>query len=209
MDEKPQLPPGLTKDKLLHQYVLECRSLTSLAREYHTNYQQIRRLLTSLGIPIRGRGCSAYRGSAHPSSKLSVDSRNDLETALLAGQPHGELAREYGLSRERIRQIAETIGAPTGRQLQDRRRYERQRRKLERQQELQELRKREKHLKYRPWREMWAEGVPIKEMARRLGQKPGTVGVRIVNLRKEHPDWFPLRRPQLRQRNNPVINKEL
>lgn len=49
--------------------------------------------------------------------------------------------------------------------------------------------------KYAKWRQMWDDGLLVREIAQELGLSEGSVSVRIVNLRKDHPDWFPLRRP--------------
>jgi len=46
----------------------------------------------------------------------------------------------------------------------------------------------EAHLK-----ELWNEGVPAREMAKRLGRTQGAVYRRVVNKRKEDPIGFPSR----------------
>lgn len=66
--------------------------------------------------------------------------------------------------------------------------------KNEARKKAEEARKRDQYERYRPWRSMWADGRSVKDIAAKLNLQPGAVSVRIVNLRKEHPDWFPKRR---------------
>lgn len=157
------------------------------------SYLKVKNVLKKHEVDVRSRGIYTLRGADHPSSKLSHDQRQSLENELLAGHSHGPLARTYGLSRERVRQIAATIGAPSGRQLQLLRRAKRRRKKEEARRKRAEQRAKEREERYALWRRLWAEDLPIAEMAQRLGLKPGSVSVRIVNLRKQHPDWFPRR----------------
>lgn len=195
MEEKPPLPHGLTPEDLVRMYVQDGRTLSDLSSALHLDYQFLRGMLVSRGVTIRGRGHTVCRGSDHPSSKLNKQDRQELEQALLDGQAHGGLARKYGLSRERVRQIALSIGAPTGREIQARQRQARKERQARRKAELEAVRRREKERRYRKWSEMWCSGMTTREIAERMKVSPGTVSVRIVNLRKEYPDWFPLRRP--------------
>lgn len=93
-----------------------------------------------------------------------------------------------------MRQIAKQIQTPTGRELQA---LHKRRKDIELKEErtLREQRRRQEiEDKYSFWRQLWREGYTVEEMANKLGLTKGTVGVRIVNLRKEHPNWFPSRR---------------
>lgn len=175
-------------------YVQQRAPINSICQELETSYTTVRAILDSNKIPVRGRGTYTLRGADHPSSKLSSDDLQALETALLGGEEHGPLAAKFGISRERVRQIANGVGAPTGRQLQMMRRLKKQKEKDALRQKRQEAREQDRYERYRPWRDLWAQGYSVKRIAASLCLQPGAVSVRIVNLRKDYPDWFPKRR---------------
>lgn len=193
MDSEQLELPAFDK-MVLDLYVQQGYPINHVCEMTGESYSRIKRTLQRNNVSIRGRGTYTLWGADHPSSKLSHEDRQMLESELLAGRSHGPVSRDYNLSRERVRQIAEAIGAPTGRELQLLRRAERKRKKEAEKKERQRIREQEKEERYRPWRKLWAEGYSVAEMAERLGLNPGSVSVRIVNLRKQHPDWFPKRK---------------
>lgn len=178
--------------RILDLYLKKGWSINRIRRELQTTYWNVKKVLRSAGVAIHPR--KSLAGSAHPSSKLSYEAREKLKSQLQAGRSHSGLAKEYGISRERVRQIAKEIGAPTGREIQKQQR--RERRKEEEEQRLSRISQQEedRYRRYAPWREMWRQGLRMKEMAKKLGLKENSVGVRITTLRREFPDWFPLRR---------------
>lgn len=193
MADTQHLTPGLEK-RVYDLYVAQGLPINRVCERTQQSYGKVRGILEKLKVPIRGRGTYTLRGADHPSSKLLPEDREGLEIELRAGQPHGPLAKAYGISRERVRQIAEGIGAPTGRELQILRRAERLRKKRAVRAQKAEAREAAKQARYAKWRDLWAAGKMIPEMAAELGLKSGSVSVRIVKLRKEYPEWFPKRR---------------
>jgi len=198
MGKKQQRQPGsyaeAAAESVRALYVDQGMPISQVTRLLGLRYPTIRQLLEKLGVPVRGRGAYTQKGAAHPSSKLSEELRQKLESELRLGHPHSQLATQYGLSRERVRQIATRIEAPTGRQLQTSRRQARDEKKVE-DQGLREQAKIERHDRhYAEWRRLWAAGVSIRGLAEALQLKQGSVSVRIVQLRKTHPSWFPKRR---------------
>ncbi len=193
MDRLQLEQPGMA-EKIVDLYLGQGWPINRICERTGESYSRVRRILDEKKVAIRGRDSYTLRGSSHPSAKLTANELTELEAELLAGRPHGELATRYGISRERVRQIGERIGSPSGRDLQLLRRAERARERELKRKERDERRRREHVVRYEPWRRLWDNGLTVKEMAEELGLQPGAVSVRIVNLRKAHPDWFPKRR---------------
>jgi len=187
-----QLGPQTAIEEIVEAYKAGV-TLKSLCVQTRRSYACLRRELVAREVEIRGPGLALETGSVLPSAKLNPEARRCLEEELIAGHRHAQLARRYGVSRERVRQIAKRIGTPTGRQLQVRDIDRRQAKAVKRREEAQERRNAKKEAFYAPWREMWAAGMPVKEMAARLGLSVGSIGVRTVGLRKQYPEWFPRR----------------
>jgi len=181
------------EQQIVDLYVKQGQPINQVCQVTGESYAQVTKILKKNDVKILGRGTYTLRGADHPSSKLSHTGRQDLENELLAGRSHGPLAKAYNLSRERVRQIAEAIGAPSGRELQLLRRAERIRKKEAEKAERQRIRELEKEERYKKWRELWRKGYTVPQMAKKLGLNPGSVSVRVVNLRKKHPTWFPKR----------------
>lgn len=175
-------------------YLVEGKPLSQVCQQLGQTYQRVRKTLEARGVEIRGRGTYSMQGADHPASKLCQEDRNLLEAEILAGKPHSKLSRAYGLSRERVRQIAHVLGAPTGREIQLMARHKKEQARQHRMRQRQQRREEQRDEHYRRWRELWREGLPIRDIAHQLGLKPASVGVRIANLRKEYPGWFPRRR---------------
>src|SRR5690606_7534356 len=113
---QPLPQPGLEED-VLNLYVRQEMSIKRVSILLGVSYQFIRQTLKKHNVPIRG--CDYSRDSnPPPSTKIPGDRYQLLVQELKEGKRHSPLARKYGVSRERIRQIAQTLGTPTGRELQ-------------------------------------------------------------------------------------------
>lgn len=172
-------------------------SMLRLATQHAIPYARLRQLLVAAGVEIRAASSPTYGASGEsPASKLTADAKQSLLAELQLGQEqHVNLAKKYGVSRERVRQIAKSIGAPTGREVQHRRTSERKSKRQEDAQYRANLREQMRRAKYQHWNELWERGLTMNEMAQALGQcSAATIGVRITELRRRYPGWFKLRR---------------
>lgn len=138
-------------------------------------------------------------GGHCPRWKLPPSEVESLKARLLAGaEPHGELAEAFGVSRQRVEQLARQIGAPTGREVRRRvtaiRGCKRQRRTEEEvaraTQQAQEAR--EKRLRVAS--ELWRNGASAEEIGKAIGLTPPAAKVYICVSRRSHPELFPYRR---------------
>ncbi len=179
---------------VLARYVKNNDTMDAISKEFNIPYKKLRELLLRFNVSIRGRGSYTPKGSFNRFSKLS--SKQFLEVSELLKQKirHVEIAKQVGLSRERIRQIAIKLGTPSGRQLQMATTEAIEQKKLEKRLARQKLRNEALTVKFAPWREMWAQGLTIKQIAEKVQMQPGSVGVQVSLLRKKFGDWFPLRR---------------
>lgn len=104
-----------------------------------------------------------------------------------------------GVSRERIRQVLYYQNLVPLRDLvrpRAQQRAAKAARACEERRLLQNQQAQEEHFKhYAPWREMWAAGKSLKEMAAALNVKATSVGSTMATLRAKHPGWFPYRQP--------------
>ena len=192
MASEPQRSPGSDPSELIVRSYQEGRSLNSLRQQFGVGYHQLKRLLTERGVEIRSRKTASRK--VRPNGKLTQEQRSELESQLRAGVAPGQLADRYQISRERVRQIGVEIGAPTGRELQRRRRELARQEQLNRRAQLRKARERSRYLKYQAWNELWEEGLTVPEISERLGLSVNGINVRIVQLRREFPGWFQLRR---------------
>ena len=169
-------------------------SLNALSKALSVPYTRLRRLLQDNNVPIRTRH-ESYCTGVRPTAKLTPDAKTRLVAELHQGQKqHLQLAREYGITRERVRQIAEEVYAPCGREVQRRITAQRdaERQRVAKMHHDAQVQRRE--AKYQVWRDLWKTGITLVEMAKRLKMSPRAIGVRITELRRQHPDWFPYRR---------------
>jgi len=152
-------------------------------------------LLKKEGYGTLGRGCFIRHGVFHRASKLTAariqELRDDLKTKPLMN--HSELSRKYKLSRERIRQIAMDMKLPSRHRLIEAARKTLEREELLRREKYRETKSIRRFQQTQRLRDYWGAGLEVAEIAKRMGLQPGTVGVRIVTLRKQYPEWFPFR----------------
>lgn len=195
MEHKPPNQRGSREDLIVKLYHQDGLLVNQVAKTVGCAYSTVMGTLHRRGVPIRKRAACAPRGSDHPSCKLSQEELNELESELMGGrQKFGDLGAKYGLSRERVRQIAKRLGAPTGRQIQAMSRIARAAQESEAKALAAQARKEARLEKYQRWQELWDRGLTVPEMAAELGMTPGSVSVRIVMLRRRFPSWFALRR---------------
>jgi len=192
MPPKQPLPPGFDQ-LVLNLYKDQGWSIKRICLQYRVSYRQVRRVLSQHHVKLRPAGDYTRPGSEHPHAKLTKEQVDQLHADLRANVSHKPLSIKYGVSRERIRQIAQTLGTPTGRELRAMKKSKKLAETAKERQERQSKQSRAKYLRYSLWRSMWAEGLHIRDMAVRLGTTPGTVSHRIAMLRRVHPGWFPLR----------------
>lgn len=133
-------------------------------------------------------------GESNPSAKLTNAERDNLFTMIQdPTYRFSDLARMFNISRERVRQFAKFLNAPSGterRKVRKQTDTDQQKTRCDNKEVLQRI-NHEAH--YDPWRKLWSQGASIAQMAKALDCSPKSVGVRITNLRKLHPDWFPYR----------------
>ncbi|MGD0057957.1 MAG: hypothetical protein ABSD58_00925 [Verrucomicrobiia bacterium] len=148
------------------------------------------------------------RGSSDGRRRLSWADRLRLEREL-ATNMDVDLARKYGLCRERIRQIRQELGYPSSRvirhawaiRLQAKRREQeklacelrRQQRRAKRLQAVNRLSKR------------WKSGVSVAKLAQEYGYTCGYMYNRLGRLRKQFPEKFPFRHPQRSPRHREKV----
>lgn len=179
-------------------------SLNAVAHTLNAPYSRVRRVLEDAGVSIRPRTSSYCVGAAHPTSKLTFDEREALIAELREGvKQYQQLSSEYGITRERVRQIAKAANAPCGREIQRKLAKERLDARTQLLQQREDARQQKRDERYQRWQELWAKGLSLREMAETLSMSPMSIGVRITELRRVHPDWFPYRRKPAALRDPP------
>lgn len=188
------LSPNSEQAAIKHMYA-QGMSILSVSHVLSLPYGRVRRELAAAGVPIRSRQEALRNGAAHPTSKLSSDERTRLVAELQAGEKqHRQLADEYGITRERVRQIARASDAPCGREIQRKLAEARKQAQVQRVQAGADKRKQARDERYHLWQDLWNRGLSLRDMAEQLGLSPLSIGVRITELRHSHPGWFPYRR---------------
>jgi len=125
-------------------------------------------------------------------TKLAPDKLASLKHDLEAGSLHADAARAYGVTREWVRQLAKQWGLPTGRDARAQMRNQRLQTVIGRQ--VHDMKTTTVADRYTIWRELWDKNYTAREIANTLALSPQAVAVRICNLRKQYPTWFPTRR---------------
>ena len=180
-------------------------SINAIRRMLRASYSKIRRALEDQGVAIRPREKAVCAGARNSSSKLTLVEREALEAELRRGEKQfQQLSLEYGITRERVRQIARSVQAPCGREIQRRLRCERLLAKEQLTQQRAEARLAQQTARYKQWQDLWNQGLSLQKMAETLSMSPQSLGVRITELRKAMPGSFPYRRvclsPEEKQR---------
>jgi len=200
------MPPNPSPNpsvNIVHMYG-QGLSINAVACALNLPYSRVRRELEAAGVPIRSRADSYKLGAPHPTSKLSAAAKDLLTSELMLGcKQHRQLADEYGITRERVRQIAQATHAPCGREIQKRLATSRAEARTQELKERGEIRQQLRDVRYKRWQDLWEQGLPLREMATQLGLSPRSIGVRITELRHTHPGWFPYRRIPAALRNVP------
>ncbi len=190
----PEPPPGW-EDTVRHLFIRSRWEIKRIAEHLSISPGKVRDLLKREGYGTLGRGCFIRHGVYHRASKLTAakiqELRTDLKTKPLLN--HSVLSRKYKLSRERIRQIAMDMKLPSRHRLMEAARKTLEREELLRREKYRESKSIRRFQQTQRLRDYWAAGYEVAEIAKRMDLQPGTVGVRIVTLRKQYPDWFPFR----------------
>jgi hypothetical protein len=141
---------------------------------------------------LRGGGLLRPQGDHSSPQKISLAERQKLE-AEMPTTLDAILARKYGVSRERIRQIRRELGHPSSQVIRHQwtlrdRAQRRQKKKLAR-----ELRRANFLAAINLLSKRWMSGLPVSELAREYGVRNNTVQCRISHYRKQFPEKFPFR----------------
>ncbi len=147
---------------------------------------------------LRQRGVMRPAGNPGTPRKLFPPIRQKLERELPT-TPSSMLARKYGVSRERIRQIREEVGAPSGREVQ-RQWAAKARQQRREQRQLENRRRREERLAQKliainHLSARWKSGAKMRELAAEKRTTPATIATLIQRLRRSFPEKFPFRAP--------------
>jgi hypothetical protein len=190
LDLKDRKP--LTKQQqadVLRLYLEQRLPAPDTARRLGLEHFQVRQFLRQRGV-LRGRGNPGIP------TKLSVAGRQQLISELLT-TTDVVLARKYGVSRERVRQIRQQLGFVSSRVIRSK-----QMARARAQREKQERRAVEQRRKQRFAKRLvvvnklsrrWKAGVPVSVLAREFGLERTSMQTHIGRMRKQFPDKFPLR----------------
>jgi hypothetical protein len=144
---------------------------------------------------LRERGVLRHQGPAKP-SKLSLAARQKLEDEL-ATTMDVVLARKYGLSHERIRQIRQQLGYPSSQIVRHawavRTRAKRREQKRLARELRQQQRRAKRLLAVNRLSKRWKSGARVVELAQEFGYTRAFMRLRICKLRKQFPEKFPFR----------------
>lgn len=117
-----------------------------------------------------------------------------------------QIAQEANISRERVRQIINKLGLPTGREMLAEKREEKEKekakRRIQRQKAIEYNRKnRDKQLcdKYQYLQDLWESGKTLKEIENETGISKGSLSW-IIGMMRSKFDWFQKRRPNYKRK---------
>ena len=188
----PRSRSALTKREqaaVLQLYLEQRLPAPDTARRLHLDYLLVRRFLRVRGV-LRGRGNPGIP------TKLTVAGRQKLITELKT-VTDVVLARKYGISRERVRQIRQQLGYVSSRVI--RREYMARARAKREEQEKRAVELRRQQRRARQLRAVnqlskrWKSGVPIAVLAKEFGLQRTSMQTHIGRMRKRFPEKFPLR----------------
>jgi hypothetical protein len=107
------------------------------------------------------------------------------------------LARRYGLTRERIRQIRQELGYPSSQIGRHARTVRARAKRWEQKKLARELRQQQRRAKWllavNRLSKRWKSGVLVVKLAQEFGYTHASMTLRIVRLRKQFPEKFPHR----------------
>ena len=174
---------------ILRLYVQQCLPSPETAERLRLSVDHVKQFL-------RERGVLRHQGPATP-SKLSLAARPKLEGEL-ATTMDVVLARKYGLSHERIRQIRQQLGYPSSQIVRHAWAVRTRAKRREQKRLARELRQQQRRAKWllavNRLSKRWKSGVLVAELAQEFGHTRGSMHTYIVRLRKQFPEKFPFRR---------------
>ncbi|MGD0060084.1 MAG: hypothetical protein ABSD58_11770 [Verrucomicrobiia bacterium] len=144
---------------------------------------------------LRKRGVLRRQGPSIP-RKLSLTARQKLEGEF-ATTLDVVLAKKYGLTKERIRQIRQEAGYPSSQVFRHALTVRAQAKHREEKQRVRELRLQQRRarrlLAVNRLSKRWKAGVPVAKLAQEFGYTLGYMSLRIHRLRKHFPGKLPFR----------------
>jgi hypothetical protein len=184
---------------ILRLYVQQCLPSPETAERLRLSVDHVKQFL-------RERGVLRHKGSTTP-RKLSLAARQKLEGEL-ATTMDVVLARKYGLTRERIRQIRQQLGYPSSQIVRCALAVRAQSKRREQEKLALELRKQQRRAKrllvVNRLSKRWKSGVLPEELAQEFGYTRGGLYTTICKLRKQFPQKFPIRKTGPRRHQEEV-----
>jgi transposase len=202
MSKKLQLTSG-SEEEVLNLYVRQRMSIKRTSKISGVSYHSIRKILEAHNVHIRGSDYSRA-SNPPPSTRLDLSQYQSLLIELESGGRHAPLGRKYGISRERVRQIAQREGMTAGRVLQRRDAQIRR----DKEEAKKALSRRMRELNSEDARNrmsaLWMAGKSMEEigveLAAILGRDtpitPGVIGSALARYRTRWPSLFPYRYAQ-------------
>jgi hypothetical protein len=144
---------------------------------------------------LRERSVLRHQGPATP-RKLSLADRQKLENELPTTMDV-VLARKYGLSHQRIRQIRQQLGYASSQIVRHAWAVRTRAKRREQKRLARELRQQQRRAKWlltvNRLSERWKSGVLVPELAQEFGYTRASMRTVIFGLRKQFPGKFPFR----------------
>jgi hypothetical protein len=175
---------------ILRLYLQQRLSTAETAKRLRFTVDPVIRFLRKRGV-TRGQG--RPRGTP---TKISVAARQHLEGEL-ATTMDVVLARKYGVSRERIRQIRQELGYPSSQVIRRAWTIRAQAERRKQEKLALELRRRQRRAKrllaINRLSKRWKSGVLVAELAKEIGYTLRSMHTHIRRLRIQFPEKFPYR----------------
>jgi len=188
---KQQQPFGL-EQAVIHRYQVLGESRAQIQKSLKLTAGKVAKILKNHQPPTP----PTILGETHSSELRKSYDPEELRSRLLRGEEtFTALAKEFGLSREWVRQLSLRIGAPSA---QERRISKLIATDLEIH-ARQRLRQEERAKRILRFKRLWALGRTKAEMAQEMEIKEQCVNVYLARYRKLHPSWFPRRNLNLRE----------
>ena len=174
---------------ILRLYVQQCLPSPETAKRLRLPMSRVVRFLRQQDV-LRTQG-----GPGIP-RRISLAARRRLESELPTTRDV-VLARKYGVSKERVRQIRQGLGYPSSQILRHEGTLRARAERREQQKLAWELRQKERRkselLAIKRLSAQWKSGVTLRELAKELRVSWGYLNSRIVRWRKRYPQKFPYR----------------